>query len=211
MNRLLPLLTVLLLAMVVAKDSRRIVPSRSAEREDSYSRPFKNSRELHSKGYSKGSKGYSKGSKGYTKGYTKGSKGYSKGSKGGKRCVDYSDFRFKTENSGMKGCAWLRRVRERQDKYCEMKGWDGNSRWKVKFQCRRSCAKYLDGDQFDSCDKYLDNCKDSDSFKFEVDELFGIKKGCGYLRGNTGVKEKRRDEYCRGNVKKACEKSCDNC
>lgn len=133
-----------------------------------------------------------------------------------KRCYDHDSFTFQTQNSGEQDCKWLRNRPSRQERYCETK----EGRWLIKYRCRRSCANYLDGDQFDRCDKHRDDddygydddvdddevdddevddnddgksggsCKDNKDFKFET-EYVG-KRDCEWL----GEKSNRKKKYC---------------
>merc|ERR1712038_437952 len=149
-----------------------------------------------------------------------------------KKCKDFKSFRFETEFKGVKGCNWLSEKVKRQYKYCETRGWDGDADKKVKYGCRKSCANFLEGDQFDKCDRFedddyveqvrapyddkddddvLDNCKDEMYFKFKT-EHSGRRK-CKWL----SKKEDRKEKYCetRGwndvgdrKVKFACRYSC---
>merc|ERR1712038_2017137 len=145
----------------------------------------------------------------------------------GKKCKDDDDYTFETELRGEKDCKWLSKKDFRKYKYCESRGWDGNAEKKVKYACRKTCANFLEGSQFDKCDKYEDydyidyirpddddaatNCDDDKYFRFKT-EFVGTKN-CDWL----SEKEDRKEKYCDirgwdGNAKKkvkyACKASC---
>lgn len=148
-----------------------------------------------------------------------------------KKCKDKNSFKFETEFKGVKDCHWLSQKAKRQYKYCETRGWDGEASKKVKYSCRKSCANFLEGDQFDKCDKFedddyveevrppydeddddvIDDCKDEKNFKFKTEHA-GMKK-CKWL----AKKEDRKEKYCETQgwnnagdrkVKFACKYSC---
>ena len=112
-------------------------------------------------------------------------------------------------------------------KYCETRGWDDLAAKKVKFACRRTCANFLDGEIFDSCDEFKDardddegltitprggkQCWDSSSFEFETE--YAGARDCAWV----AEKESRQMKYCEGRgwdggairkVKFGCKESC---
>merc|ERR1712038_1282537 len=142
----------------------------------------------------------------------------------------------KTEHSGNKDSEWLSEKKFRRGKYCEGKGWDGEADTKVKYACRRSCANYLDGENFDRCEKFQDDddrydddddenvssdsysggsvkkCKDRNDFRFETEHVG--KRDCEWLSEKT----KRQRKYCNTKgwkddssrkVKYYCQESCE--
>jgi len=144
-----------------------------------------------------------------------------------KMCRDNKFFKFESELKGVKDCKWLSAKPKRKYKYCETQGWDGKASSKVKFACKRSCANFLDGSQFDKCNKFEDDdyiadlrpydddddvdCRDERQFKFKTE--FVGKKKCSWL----AKKEDRKEKYCESRgwddvgdrkVKYACQASC---
>lgn len=141
-----------------------------------------------------------------------------------KKCTDDEDYEFETEFTGMEDCSWLSEKAKRQYKYCETRGWDDEASRKVKYACRKSCANFLEGDQFDKCDKYEDDdyvedrrygsdddCKNEKNFEFETEYAGTVK--CSWL----DEKEDRKEKYCEGRgwddsaekkVKYGCKAAC---
>merc|ERR1712038_800840 len=153
-------------------------------------------------------------------------------------CVDSNSFKFETENKGKKDCEWLAYKKDRQDKYCNTKGWDNKASQKIKYFCEDACDlnecrhddddKYQDDD--DDYDDYYDDddyddydddvspdsrdekCNDDNNFKFETEHVG--KKDCDWLSG----KSNRKKKYCNTKgwndksskkVKHFCQESCE--
>merc|ERR1712154_135092 len=112
---------------------------------------------------------------------------------------------------GLQDCSWISEKAKRKYKYCETRGWDDKAELKVKYACRRSCANFLEGDQFDKCAKYDDDdyveygrsanndddgtgtdCKNEKNFKFKSEFVGKVK--CSWLE----KKEDRIEKYCEG-------------
>ena len=154
---------------------------------------------------------------------------HSKGGKGSKKwkCKDDSYYEFDTELGDIQDCAWLSEKVDRQEKYCETKGWDNTSIKKVKYACRQSCVLYLDAFE-DECEKYLDDydnvvdddddydnpdCDDDPDFEFSTES--GDDQDCEWL----SEKVDRQEKYCETlgwdydadkKVKYACKDSCED-
>ena len=135
------------------------------------------------------------------------------------------DFVFTTEFVGEKDCAWLSEKESREMKYCETRGWDNLAEKKVKFACRKTCANFLDGEMFKSCEEFKDatddeevpfmqvgkQCWDSPNFEFETEHVG--TRNCAWV----AEKETRQMKYCEGRgwdgaattkVKFGCKESC---
>ena len=148
-----------------------------------------------------------------------------------KECVDDEEFVFSTEFAGIKDCAWLSKKEIREIKYCDTNGFDDLTSKKVKFACRKTCANYLNGDKFASCDEFKDatdandgddedevvsptkegkQCLDSPDYEFETEKG---TRDCAWL----SKKASRQTKYCEGTgsdgsstkkVKFGCKTSC---
>ena len=63
-------------------------------------------------------------------------------------CEDDETAEFEIKEGQVRDCDWLSQRGKRQDKYCEVKGYNGGMS-KIKFACKASCEKFLprcDGD-----------------------------------------------------------------
>ena len=145
-----------------------------------------------------------------------------------KECVDDEEFVFTTEFAGIKDCTWLSKKDNREIKYCNTNGFDDLTSKKVKFACRKTCANYLYGEKFASCDEFKDaiddngddelvpstkkgkQCLDSPDYKFETEKG---TRDCTWL----SKKASRQTKYCEGTgsdgssvkkVKFGCKTSC---
>jgi len=128
-------------------------------------------------------------------------------------CNDRGWFEFRTDNSGRQDCDWLSAKDNRQDKYCNTKGSDGNEDYKVKFYCQDACSDFLDDcGGGDGSDRPNVNCNDRNSFTFRAN---GGNRDCDWL----DVRQSRRDEYCNSKgengrsehkVKFHCQDTCRN-
>jgi len=147
------------------------------------------------------------------------------------QCVASNSFKFETENKGKRDCEWLAEKKDRQDKYCNTKGWDNKESKKVKYYCEDACDlnechddddydKYQDDDDYYdddydddvSSDSNDEKCNDDNNFKFET-EYVG-KKDCDWLSS----KSNRKKKYCNTKgwngksskkVKNYCQESCE--
>lgn len=156
---------------------------------------------------------------------------HGKGSKGSNKrkwkCKDDSDYEFDTEFTGMQDCTWLSEKEDRQDKYCETKGWENTNIKKVKYGCRETCALYLEA--FEECEKFLDDdyyddvvdddgydnpdCNDDADYEFSTES--GDDQDCDWLAEKTD----RQEKYCETfgwdydankKVKYACQDACED-
>ena len=146
-----------------------------------------------------------------------------------KECVDDKEFVFSTEFAGIKDCAWLSKKESREIKYCDTNGFNDLTSKKVKYACRKTCANYLHGEKFASCDEFKDATDDNDS---NGEVIFSTKEGkqcldspdydfetekgtrdCAWL----SKKASRQTKYCEGTgsdgaslkkVKFGCKTSC---